>query len=203
MRPGTIPRDDPAAPRDEPACLWNRRTGRSRSPRIDGVRRTRDRLSSVRFRDGRGSRSPLRRPGRGERASSSAAYRRRAELAGRVRWTPWQRFIVLTARVAPAWCDAILLIQPGTILRWHRAGFRAFWRRRSRRPGRPPPRVPPLSGRWRRTTHAGAPSASHGELSLPRFRGHRGYAANARERQSASASFGLRYSLRECNLRAL
>src|SRR6267143_788896 len=35
------------------------------------------------------------------------------KLAGRVRWTPWQRFmIVLTARVAPAWRDAILLIQP-------------------------------------------------------------------------------------------
>src|SRR5258705_4754344 len=59
------------------------------------------------------------------------------KLAGRVRWTPWQRFmIVLTARVAPAWREAILLIQPATILRWHRAGF--FWRRRSRRPGRPP-----------------------------------------------------------------
>src|SRR5437016_3296047 len=55
------------------------------------------------------------------------------KLAGRVRWTPWQRFmIVLTARVAPAWRDAILLIQPATILRWHRAGFHAFWRHRSR-----------------------------------------------------------------------
>src|SRR5467141_2652020 len=61
------------------------------------------------------------------------------KLAGRVRWTPWQRFmIVLTARVAPAWREAILLIQPATILRWHRAGFRAFWRRRSGRSGRPP-----------------------------------------------------------------
>src|SRR5437016_9782677 len=56
------------------------------------------------------------------------------KLAGRVRWTPWQRFmIVLTARVAPAWRDAILLIQPATILRWHHAGFHAFWRHRSRR----------------------------------------------------------------------
>src|SRR5207253_11217699 len=61
------------------------------------------------------------------------------KVAGRVRWTPWQRFtIVLAARVAPAWREAILLIQPATILRWHRAGFRAFWRLRSRRPGRPP-----------------------------------------------------------------
>src|SRR2546428_238093 len=61
------------------------------------------------------------------------------KLAGRVRWTPWQRLtIVLAARVTPAWREATLLIQPATILRWHRAGFRAFWRRRSRRSGRPP-----------------------------------------------------------------
>src|SRR2546421_3048521 len=61
------------------------------------------------------------------------------KLGGRVRWTPWQRFtIVLAARVAPAWREATLLIQPATVLRWHRAGFRAFWRRRSRRSGRPP-----------------------------------------------------------------
>src|SRR5258708_7225048 len=61
------------------------------------------------------------------------------KLARRVRWTPWQRFtIVLASRVAPAWREATLLIRPATILRWHRAGFRAFWRRRSRRSGRPP-----------------------------------------------------------------
>src|SRR2546428_4856036 len=61
------------------------------------------------------------------------------KLAGRVRWKPWQRFtIVLAARVAPAWRDATLLSQLSTVLRWHRAGFRAFWRRRSRRSGRPP-----------------------------------------------------------------
>src|SRR5467141_630033 len=61
------------------------------------------------------------------------------KVAGRVRWTPWQRLtIVLAARVTPAWREATLLIQPATILRWHRAGFRAFWRRRSRRSGRPP-----------------------------------------------------------------
>ncbi len=30
------------------------------------------------------------------------------------------------------------LVQPDTILRWHRAGFRAYWRRKSRgQPGRP------------------------------------------------------------------
>jgi hypothetical protein len=49
------------------------------------------------------------------------------KLVGRFRWTPWQRFtIVLAARMAPAWREATLLIQPATILRWHRGGFRAF-----------------------------------------------------------------------------
>jgi len=45
--------------------------------------------------------------------------------------------MALAARVAPAWRQATLLIEPGTILRWHRAGFRIFWRRRSRPLGRP------------------------------------------------------------------
>src|SRR5882724_514693 len=60
------------------------------------------------------------------------------KIAGRVRWAPWQRFtIALAASVAPAWREATLLVQPA-ILRWHRAGFRALWRRRSRPSGRPP-----------------------------------------------------------------
>jgi hypothetical protein len=44
----------------------------------------------------------------------------------------------LAARMTPTGRDAALLIQPATVLRWHRAGFRAFWRRRSRPSGRPP-----------------------------------------------------------------
>src|SRR5262249_24352417 len=57
----------------------------------------------------------------------------------RVRWTPWQRFMmVIAARFTPAWQAVSFLVQPATILRWHRAAFRAFWRRRSRRAGRPP-----------------------------------------------------------------
>jgi hypothetical protein len=61
------------------------------------------------------------------------------KIQGRVRWAPWQRFTIgLATYVAPAWRTALLLVQPATILRWHRAGFRAFWRRRSRPAGRPP-----------------------------------------------------------------
>jgi hypothetical protein len=34
--------------------------------------------------------------------------------------------------------DALAIVQPDTVIRWHRAGFRAYWRRKSRaRGGRP------------------------------------------------------------------
>jgi len=47
--------------------------------------------------------------------------------------------LVLLAGRIRAWRRALLLVQPETLLRWHRAGFRACWRRKSRPgPGRPP-----------------------------------------------------------------
>jgi transposase InsO family protein len=48
------------------------------------------------------------------------------------------RLVLLAGRVR-AWRQALLLVQPETLLRWHRAGFRALWRHKSRPgPGRPP-----------------------------------------------------------------
>jgi transposase InsO family protein len=38
-------------------------------------------------------------------------------------------------RLVPAIVDALAIIQPETVIRWHRAGFRSFWRWRSRRRG--------------------------------------------------------------------
>jgi putative transposase len=35
------------------------------------------------------------------------------------------------------WRDALVVVRPGTLIRWHRAGWRLFWRLKSR-PGRPP-----------------------------------------------------------------
>ncbi len=54
--------------------------------------------------------------------------------------TPADRaLLVLLAGHVRAWRQALLLVQPETLLRWHRAGFRALWRRTSRRgSGRPP-----------------------------------------------------------------
>jgi hypothetical protein len=41
-------------------------------------------------------------------------------------------------RLAPGVLDALKIIRPETLLRWHRAGFRAYWRWKSRpRGGRP------------------------------------------------------------------
>jgi transposase InsO family protein len=41
-------------------------------------------------------------------------------------------------RLWPSLLDAVQVVQPETVLRWHRAGFRAFWRWKSRkRAGRP------------------------------------------------------------------
>ena len=54
--------------------------------------------------------------------------------------TPTDRaLLVLLAGRLRAWRHAVLLIRPETLLRWHSAGFRSFWRRKSRPgPGRPP-----------------------------------------------------------------
>jgi hypothetical protein len=41
--------------------------------------------------------------------------------------------LVLLSRIVHGWRDALLLAKPETILRWHREGFRIFWRWKSRR----------------------------------------------------------------------
>ena len=35
------------------------------------------------------------------------------------------------------WKDALVVIKPDTLIRWHRKGFRLFWRWKSRPTGRP------------------------------------------------------------------
>jgi transposase InsO family protein len=38
-------------------------------------------------------------------------------------------------RLFPKICDALAIVKPDTIIRWHRAGFRSYWRWKSRRRG--------------------------------------------------------------------
>jgi putative transposase len=40
--------------------------------------------------------------------------------------------LVLLARMVRSWKQALLLVQPETLLRWHRQGFKLFWRYKSR-----------------------------------------------------------------------
>ena len=46
--------------------------------------------------------------------------------------TPRDRLLlVLLARLAHSWRTALLIVQPDTLLRWHREGYRLVWRVRS------------------------------------------------------------------------
>ncbi len=48
-------------------------------------------------------------------------------------------FWVALRRSWPRWRDALILVKPETVVRWHRLGFRAYWtwKSKKRRPGRP------------------------------------------------------------------
>jgi Homeodomain-like domain len=55
---------------------------------------------------------------------------RRFRLSDRLLW-------LVLRQVWSRWRDALVLVQPATVDRWHREGFHRCWRRRSRRPARP------------------------------------------------------------------
>src|SRR5689334_1915824 len=60
--------------------------------------------------------------------------------ARRPTFTPRDRaLLVLLASRLRTWPSALLIIQPETLLRWHRQGFRLFWRRKSAPRSRPSP----------------------------------------------------------------
>jgi putative transposase len=46
--------------------------------------------------------------------------------------TPDRVRILAAAALLPTWRRALAIVQPETVMRWHREGFRLFWRRRSR-----------------------------------------------------------------------
>ena len=48
-------------------------------------------------------------------------------------------FWVWLSKLWPGWRSALTIVQPATVLRWHRRGFKLYWRWRSRlKAGRPP-----------------------------------------------------------------
>ena len=56
--------------------------------------------------------------------------RPRLDRMDRLFWTTLRR-------VYSGWTDALIIVKPETVVSWHRAGFRLFWRWRSRQSGRP------------------------------------------------------------------
>ncbi len=71
-------------------------------------------------------------------------------------------FWVLLSRLWPAWREAVVIVKPGTVIAWHRKGFRLLWTWKSRRRkgGRPPvPREVP------RIVLQLLPSLAHAPLS--------------------------------------
>jgi hypothetical protein len=64
--------------------------------------------------------------------------------ATRPRLRPSDRlFWVLLARLWRGWAEAISVVQPATVIRWQRSGFKLFWTWKSRRPGPGHPAVAP------------------------------------------------------------
>ena len=58
------------------------------------------------------------------------------KVRGRVEFTNGDRlFFILLYRWFPSILKAITIVQPETVVRWHRAGFRRYWRWKSRKPG--------------------------------------------------------------------
>jgi putative transposase len=58
----------------------------------------------------------------------------------RPRLSPFDRaFWVMLSRLWPQWKDHLVVVRPETVVRWHRQGFRRYWRSISTPgPGRPP-----------------------------------------------------------------
>jgi transposase InsO family protein len=58
----------------------------------------------------------------------------RTQGGRRLRLGAWDRvFWVVLSRMWKSWREALAIVEPETVIRWHRDGFRRFWRRKSRR----------------------------------------------------------------------
>src|ERR1700730_16142236 len=115
--------------------------------------------------------SPFRSKSRLE--AENVAFRRqlnilRRKMRGRVHLTNGDRlFLVQLYRWFPSVLNTITIIRPETLVRWHRAGFRRYWRWKSRPLGGRPPINADLRALIRRMSAEnalwGAPRI-HGEL---------------------------------------
>ena len=59
------------------------------------------------------------------------AILRRSSPRPRLRLTD-RAFWIALSQVWSRWADALVIVKPDTVVRWHRAGFRLFWKWKSR-----------------------------------------------------------------------
>jgi putative transposase len=82
-------------------------------------------------------------------------------------------FWVLLRQIWTKWSEALILVKPDTVVSWHRAGYRLFWRWRSRPllAGRPKvaEEIRQLIRRMRRENPTWGAPRIHGELPLLGF----------------------------------
>jgi transposase InsO family protein len=78
-----------------------------------------------------------------ELAAENLALRQQLAVLQRKSKTPRLRrrdriFWAILSRIWTGWRSALLVVQPDTVVRWHRQGFKLFWRWKSKaKPGRP------------------------------------------------------------------
>jgi transposase InsO family protein len=92
----------------------------------------------------------------------------RRKVKGRARLTNNDRwFFVQLYRWFPSILSVLMIIRPETLVRWHRAGFRRYWRWKSRRRGGRPPieaELHALIGQMSRENLLWGAPRIHGEL---------------------------------------
>lgn len=73
---------------------------------------------------------------------------------------------MLVLKLWPGWREALQIIRPETVIRWHRQGFRRHWARKCRRKGRPvlDPRIRALIRRISQANPLWGAPRIHGEL---------------------------------------
>jgi hypothetical protein len=116
---------------------------------------------------------------RAELLTENAMLRQQLIVAARAVKRPAFRayergLLVLLASLLPRWRDALLIVKPEAILRWHREGFRLLWRWRSKRPSEVRARVDPevveLIRRMARENRLWGAERIRGELLKPEIR---------------------------------
>jgi hypothetical protein len=75
----------------------------------------------------------------GDPGAAPPAHVLRRKAPKRLAFSSFDRlFFASLYRIAPGVVNALVIVKPETVIRWHRAGFRLFWRWKSRhRGGRP------------------------------------------------------------------